>query len=272
MEKPHILSRPRQYRARKRIAGNRGAFTGTFTNKVKKPGPNDRVSTLNGLPRSACFEVNMKTARLLNRKTILKSFLIITAIWIIAPPISAWAHKVTVFAWVEGDTVFTESKFSGGRRVRDGRIEVYDLAIDKKLLEGRTNSDGEYSFKIPLKTDMKIVLEAGMGHRAEWTLMRDEFEDAPDINTQADAAMQTAGNSDRDGVMPVQAVPVTDCADIEATMEKVLDKKLKPLIRKLNHLEHRDDDPAITDILGGLGYILGLIGIAAYVHSRRREK
>ena len=26
------------------------------------------------------------------------------------------AHNVTVFAWVEGDTVHVESKFSGGRR------------------------------------------------------------------------------------------------------------------------------------------------------------
>ena len=28
----------------------------------------------------------------------------------------ALAHNVTVFAWVEGDTVHVESKFSGGRR------------------------------------------------------------------------------------------------------------------------------------------------------------
>ena len=38
----------------------------------------------------------------------------------------AFAHKVTIFAWVEGDTVHTESKFSGGRVAKQAPIEVYD--------------------------------------------------------------------------------------------------------------------------------------------------
>jgi len=213
----------------------------------------------------------MKTNKLFNKKTILKPCLIITAIWIIIPPISTWAHRVTVFAWVEGGTVFTESKFSGGKRVTNGAIEVYDL-VGKKLLEGRTDSAGKYSFKIPVKTGMKIVLEAGMGHRAEWALTCDDFDESPDNNMAANAAGQTSGGRSKDAVLPVTAVPAAGSADIEATMEKVLDKKLKPLIKRLNNLERQNDGPAFTDILGGLGYILGLVGIAAYVHSRRRRE
>ena len=38
------------------------------------------------------------------------------------------AHNVTVFAWVEGDTVTVESKFSGGRRPKNAPIEIYDNA------------------------------------------------------------------------------------------------------------------------------------------------
>ena len=30
----------------------------------------------------------------------------------------AAAHKVIVFAWVNGNTIHTESKFSGGRKVK----------------------------------------------------------------------------------------------------------------------------------------------------------
>ncbi len=213
----------------------------------------------------------MKTNKLFNKKTILKPFLIITAIWIITPPISTWAHRVTVFAWVEGDTVFTESKFSGGKRVTNGAIEVYDL-VGKKLLEGRTDNAGKYSFKTPVKTGMKIVLEAGMGHRAEWALTRNDFDESPDNNMDANLSGQTSGSSSKDAILPATAVPAAGSADIEATMEKVLDKKLKPLIGRLNNLERQSDDPTFTDILGGLGYIMGLVGIAAYVHSRRREK
>lgn len=208
----------------------------------------------------------MKAAGLFNKKTVLRPFFLIIAIWIMAPPVSAWAHKAVVFAWAEGDIVFTESKFSGGKRVHGGKIGVY-APDGRKLIEGRTNDLGEYSFKIPQKTDLKIVLEAGMGHRAEWTLMRDEIEDISDVNTEPANVGETAENRRDEIPLPVAA---TGCADIESTMEKVLDKKLKPLIRRLNHLERRSDDPAITDLLGGLGYILGLVGIVAYVHSRRR--
>jgi len=40
---------------------------------------------------------------------------------------SASAHKVMIFAWVEGDTVHTESKFSDGKKVKKGDVIVYDL-------------------------------------------------------------------------------------------------------------------------------------------------
>jgi nickel transport protein len=34
--------------------------------------------------------------------------------------------------------------------------------------------------------------------------------------------------------------------------------------------ETRQSGPGFRDIVGGIGYILGLVGIAAYVHSRRK--
>jgi hypothetical protein len=76
---------------------------------------------------------------------------------------------------VEGDTVHTESKFSGGRLVNGGEVRVYDLK-GKELLSGKTNAQGEFSFKIPQKTAMKIVLQAGMGHRGDWTIPLSEID------------------------------------------------------------------------------------------------
>jgi nickel transport protein len=63
---------------------------------------------------------------------------------------AAHAHKVTIFAWAEGDTVYTESKFSGGKKVRNGKVEVFDNA-GTLLLAGRTGDDGEFSFRAPKK-------------------------------------------------------------------------------------------------------------------------
>ena len=45
-----------------------------------------------------------------------------------------------------------------------------------ELLSGTTDQNGEFSFKVPQKAELKIVLEAGAGHRAEWTIAADEIE------------------------------------------------------------------------------------------------
>ncbi len=55
------------------------------------------------------------------------------------------AHKVMIFAWVQGDKIFTESKFSGGKLVKGGDVIVYDLE-GNQLLEGQTDDKGEFSF------------------------------------------------------------------------------------------------------------------------------
>jgi len=87
---------------------------------------------------------------------------------------SAHAHRVNVFAWVEGDTVFVECKYPDGTKVHAGIIRVLDSG-GNQLLTGKTNAAGEFSFKIPKQDDLKIILEAGMGHRAEWGLAKQDL-------------------------------------------------------------------------------------------------
>ena len=87
----------------------------------------------------------------------------------------ALAHRVLVFAYAEGDTIHTESKFVPDTPVRQGKIQVMDQKTGKDLLTGQTDDQGKFSFKIPAaaaaqKLDLKIVVEAAMGHRGAWLL------------------------------------------------------------------------------------------------------
>ena len=89
------------------------------------------------------------------------------------PP--ALAHRVVIFAYTEGDTVHTESKFMPNTPVNQGKITVLDAKSDKLLLTGQTDEQGKFSFRMPpeaatQKLDLKIVIDAAMGHRAEWLL------------------------------------------------------------------------------------------------------
>ena len=86
----------------------------------------------------------------------------------------AWAHKVNVFAYAEGGKVYTESYFPDGRKVESGTIEVRD-ASGAKLLEGRTDSQGLFSFPLPKKEDLTIILDATMGHKNSFVLKKSEM-------------------------------------------------------------------------------------------------
>jgi len=129
----------------------------------------------------------------------------------------AEAHGINLFAWVEGDTVHVESKFNGGKKVKTGKIIVTDPQ-GNELVKGTTNGQGEFSFKVPKKTDLKIIMFTGTGHRAEWLIPASEIE-----------------------------MPAAEKKQIQ------------------------ERGPTVKNIIIGLGCILGLAGIAAYIHRRTKK-
>jgi len=190
----------------------------------------------------------------------------------------ALAHKVTLFAWVEGEMVYTESKFSGGKKAQNAPIEVFD-AHGKKIFEGKTDKNGKFSFKAPRKTEMKIVLLAGMGHRAEWTIPLEEFVENTAENAEKPAVYKmTAPEADKINKSELPSKedngksPCLTPEDVQILVEKTLDKKLKPVITRLNKAIDPDRGPSISDILGGIGYILGLMGIGVYFNYRNKKR
>jgi nickel transport protein len=50
-------------------------------------------------------------------------------------------------------------------------------------------------------------------------------------------------------------------------IESTLERKLAPIKRSL--AKQQEQQPSLQDILGGIGYIFGLAGIAAYFKSKK---
>ena len=206
-----------------------------------------------------------------------KCWIIVLLLWIAwGVPIPAHAHRVNIFAWVEGDTVFTQSKFGGGRKAMNALVEVYDDE-ENKLLEGRTDDNGDFSFKIPKRSALKIVLVAGTGHRGEWLVPLEEIAaaDAPGATAAGTPPPPPVQPAPENAPAPVVVAtpPQLDEAmvkRIESAVEKAVERKLHPVTRML--AESMNKGPSFKDILGGIGYILGLVGIAAYVQSRKEKR
>ena len=181
------------------------------------------------------------------------------------PPGDAGAHRVNIFAWVEGDTVLVECKYPDGAKVHEGVIRVLDSA-GRELLNGKTNDKGEFSFKVPKQDDLTIVLEAGMGHRADWPLSKQDLPPAGEAPTPGSAAPpQPVSKTEAPSPAAKASAPGAASpppADIDQAIEKALDKKLAPVLRML--AEMHEQKVRLTDVLGGIGYIIGLVGVAAY--------
>lgn len=206
----------------------------------------------------------------------------------LAFPLPVQAHRVNIFAWIEGDRVVAQATFSSGRPVRDARVEVFADPGDRLLLEGSTSEQGLFSFPIPKdavagKSGLRLVLNADMGHRDEWSIPPEDFktDPAPGAATSASTAVAPpAGPRRGQGAAPLSAATSgsgaapqaaeTDQQELLRSIEALLDSRLAPLERRL--AENSETGPRFVDIVGGLGYIVGLVGIALWLCSVRKPR
>ena len=196
-----------------------------------------------------------------------KLYLVLTFIFLIIMMINipVFAHKVNVFAYVEGDKVYSESYFNDGKKCVDSKIEVFDNR-ENKLLEGLTDEEGMFSFEIPpedaIDGDLRIVLIASMGHRAEYIIRTDELGNVAELIEEKIEEPVSVVSPE---------VSSFDLKEIQLLIENALDEKLEPIMREMREIKKfQEDRISPTDIVGGIGYIIGIFGIIAYFLSRKK--
>lgn len=183
----------------------------------------------------------------------------------------AFAHRVNIFAYVEGDTIYTESYFSKKRKVHKGRLEIFSTKTGKEILKATTDEKGDFNFPIPeiIKKDrsgLLINLYASEGHRAVWTLNADEiFPDTTETKSPTPAT----------NISPEKKISSTAPIKTTSTEIEELTRQVKKLIDKVDTLKRliinqQEKGPGVNEIFSGIGYILGLFGITAFFLSRKK--
>jgi nickel transport protein len=209
----------------------------------------------------------------MKRVTLLQLLFIILFIPIMCRP--GFAHKVRIFAWQDGNNIITEAMFSRGRPALNATISVVETGTGKELLSGTTDAKGLFSFPIPQtgSKELKIIVDAGDGHKNSWNYTLEESASKDkntfplQLQTSADGQAQNPPISEEATVNTLQTIST---ADLTRIIETALDKKLASINRTL--AENSEKGPTLQDILGGIGYILGLAGIAAYMQSLKNKK
>lgn len=180
-------------------------------------------------------------------------------------PAPVQAHRINIFAWLEGDSVMVECGFNRSSPVRSGLITVFDGANGKELLQGHTDDKGHFSFPVPPAAraghGLRIQIAAGEGHRNEWIMDASEFSGA---EAPTGSARDTAAPS---APAQTQAGRPATADDVRAIVNAALDAKLGPIRRDL--AAQVNAGPGLRDIIGGIGWILGLAGMGLYFRGRR---
>ena len=184
---------------------------------------------------------------------------------------SAFSHRAIIFAYVEGNMVFTESYFSDGKRCQNARIDVYD-SLGNKLLEGKTDQKGEFSFKPPKMTDLRIVLFASMGHRDQYIIRAAELPGGAvgkARGSEPHEAVRKVSQAEGGGEKGASSSQLTrlEMEQIRTVVEEALDEKLKPIMALLS--KRQKEGVSFIGLLGGVGFIFGIMGIILYFKSRR---
>jgi len=190
-------------------------------------------------------------------------------------PQPAAAHKAIVFAYTESGNLMVEAGFSGGRACMGCPVQVLDAKTGRELASAKTDDNGVCSIPIPESAQeavegLKLVLSGGEGHRGEWLVRPDEYLNqaaTPQDETSPSAAQAKTPGEEASHAGEASLASV-DATQLRRIVNEALDVKLAPLKREL--LE--DKGPSVSEVAGGIGYLVGIAGILAWAASRKGRK
>lgn len=174
------------------------------------------------------------------------------------------AHGLNLFAAPEGDAIKGSVYFASGPAKN---ITVKVFGPDDALLgETVSGEDGAFLWTPPQRCELRFVAETMDGHRAEFVVGASELseslpEAAPVVAEPAPASAAP------------QAPPPADAAPKEADLQQLIEsavrREVRPLRAQLDALEHAT---RLRDVLGGIGYIVGVAGLLAWFKGRAAGK
>jgi nickel transport protein len=178
---------------------------------------------------------------------------------------SAWAHKLKAFATAEGTTLIGYAYFSSGGRPRQASVAVTD-ADGNILTTTITDDEGNFRVEAKRRVDHRITVDGGDGHAATYTVTASELPDTLPAAGGQPAAPVSAATVPADPP-PEMAAPATD-AGLRAFIDQSVSRQIRPLREQIDAYQEKI---GWHDVLGGIGYIIGLGGLAFGLSERRRR-
>ncbi len=173
-------------------------------------------------------------------------------------PGSSWAHRLNLFAGGVGDVIQGQVYYAGQIPAPHATITIQA----EQPITLQPQVDGHFSSRVVERRDYRLVAVTPDGHRAQWTVPASEL--APSLPAAKGFAPSVGSTTPApsSGAAPAISAMTTQ------QLETALARQIQPLREQLDRYERKI---RLHDILGGLGFIVGLAGAALWWRSRQRD-
>lgn len=176
----------------------------------------------------------------------------------------AWAHKIDVFVYRDGPQLKGEGGYDEGSPAGGAQIKVTDASGQ---VVGQARTDPEGGFVLPWpggKPPWEVEINDGGGHRGVFVLTADEAAGASQASSSAPATAPSNA--------PHPAAQAAGTAGVDRkALADLLRQELAPIKAQLARLGGQNQ-VGVKDIIGGLGWIAGLAGLALWWTGRRERR
>jgi len=172
----------------------------------------------------------------------------------------AEAHRLRIFATVDGDEITGYAYFVGGERLSDATVRVLDADGDL-LGEAQTDADGEFHYHPETRQDHVLEIALPDGHRDTFTVAAGELPSSLPPGPDADDDTQPDEEADTAEQEPAAAM---DEDALRTVLQETVTQPFRELREDVDALSERR---RFQDILGGMGYIVGVFGIMAFARQ-----
>ena len=167
----------------------------------------------------------------------------------------ALAHAVKLFAKLQAGQIVGVAYFAGGGPAAHCRLELHD---SKNVIIAEIETDTEGKFSLPWPEDVndpcQLILYAGPGHQATITVT----PLSPEGQNIRPAAIDGGLSNDAHNNQPQQLI-------------EELNQQLYSINQELINIKAQMNGITPQKIIAGLGYIMGLLGVALFFASRHSK-
>lgn len=174
------------------------------------------------------------------------------------------AHVLRVFAAADGKRIDGSVYYADGSKAESAKVFVR-TPDGRVLAELRTDVDGGFVFPASEQVDHLIVAETPEGHKGSWTVSAGEL--AGEMPTPVGIAVPSASGAAQEGGMTGAANPPR--SSLETLVEEAVARQIRPLREQILAHEER---VRLRDILGGIGYFVGVVGVVLWWRARRENQ